>query len=224
MFTGLVEATGVVRRREQRGLVHELRVRADLGPLVKGESIAVNGACLTVTQLGAGEFAADLSAETAVRTNLGSLGEGSRVNLERALRLGDRLGGHWVSGHVDAVVSVRGMVPAGAARRAQLELPQVLAPFVASKGSVTLDGVSLTVNDVREGEFEVMLIPHTLGATTLRDLAVGRRLNLEVDLLARYVVARLRADGAGRDGESLPGGADAGERGLIEALKRSGMM
>ncbi|MBN2192738.1 MAG: riboflavin synthase [Polyangiaceae bacterium] len=229
MFTGLVEGMGTIQRLERRGPGYRLEVRAPLGSLEVGESVAVNGVCLTATTTEPHGFSADVSRETAERTNLGALTMGANVNLERALRIGDRLGGHLVSGHVDAVVATHRVGPAGEARRVVLELPPVLTAFVAPKGSVALDGVSLTVNDVRPGEFEVMLIPHTLGATTLANWSPGRAVNLEVDLLARYVVAALRgSDGPDRrpigDGLASGGEEPAVDQGLIEALRRAGMM
>jgi riboflavin synthase len=209
VFTGLVESTGTLRSRAPRGPGYRLAVRTTLGPLELGESISVNGACLTVATVAADHFEADVSKESAEKTNLGRLSPGSAVNLERALALGARLGGHWVSGHVDAVVRVRNVLPAA------------VRPYLAPKGSVALDGISLTVNEVQEASFEVMLIPHTLLATTLLDLAPGRELNLEVDLLARYVVSYLQSPAGASSPHPAAADRDAS---LIEALKRSGMM
>jgi len=221
VFTGLVESTGTLRSRAPRGPGYRLAVRTTLGPLELGESISVNGACLTVATVAADHFEADVSKESAEKTNLGRLSPGSAVNLERALALGARLGGHWVSGHVDAVVRVRNVLPAGEARRVEVELPAAVRPYLAPKGSVALDGISLTVNEVQEASFEVMLIPHTLLATTLLDLAPGRELNLEVDLLARYVVSYLQSPAGASSPHPAAADRDAS---LIEALKRSGMM
>jgi riboflavin synthase len=170
-----------------------MRIEAELGPLSLGESVSVNGACLTVAQHFAGGFEADVSLETVERTTLGSLAPGDLVNLERSLALGDRLGGHLVSGHVDGVADVTALSDAGEAMRVTLRAPPGLLPFIAEKGSVTLEGVSLTVNRVAGAEFEVMLIPHTREVTNLREMPIGRKLNLEVDLLARYVVRYLEA-------------------------------
>lgn len=228
MFTGLVQQVGVVAWRERRGPGLRLRVEARLDGLVTGESIAVNGVCLTVTEHDPHGFVADVSLETVGRTNLGSCAAGTSVNLERALRLGDRVGGHLVSGHIDAVVRVRHVTLAGEARQATFELPADLAAYLAPKGSVALDGVSLTVNAVAAGEFDVMLVPHTLGATTLAGIGPGRALNLEVDLLARYVVAALRAPGGPRAAAGgaavTPGGEPGAEATLIDALRRAGLM
>ncbi len=193
VFTGLVEQTGQLETRQRRGPGYRLRIRAALGPLVLGESIAVNGACLTVVTAGSQGFEADVSAESAEKTTLGRLAVGASVNLERALRLGDRLGGHLVGGHVDAVVQLLSVTEVGDARRLELELPSQLRAYLAPKGSVALDGVSLTVNGVQEGSFSVMLIPHTSHETTLAQWRVGSEINLEVDLLARYVVSALQA-------------------------------
>jgi riboflavin synthase len=219
VFTGLVQSTGAIESRDRRGSGYGLSVRSALGSLDLGESISVNGACLTVTASRDGRFEADVSTETAEKTNLGRLPFGSVVNLERALQVGGRIGGHLVSGHVDAVVRVRAVEPAGEAKRVEIQLPSPLRPYLAPKGSVALDGVSLTVNDVREAAFDVMLIPHTLSATNLIDLAPGRELNLEVDLLARYVVSYLRSAPSKSGSEALDRDVS-----LIEALKRSGMM
>jgi riboflavin synthase len=213
VFTGLVEAIGSIESRSVRGPGLRLAIRSELAGLAVGESVSVSGACLTVVETPRGGFEVDLSRETAAITTLGHLPVGSSVNLERALRLTDRLGGHLVSGHVDAVVELRVCEPAGEARHLVVTLPRALAVFVAPKGSVALDGVSLTVNEVGPDSFGVMLIPQTLGATTLGALRPGRELNLEIDLLARYAVRWLEASGQGS--------ADDGLRG---ALERSGWM
>jgi riboflavin synthase len=187
MFSGLVALVGRVERTapSPRGL--RLDVGSALSGLALGESIAVSGACLTVATLGPGWFGADLSEETLGRTTLGRLAPGDPVNLERSLALGDRLGGHLVTGHVDGLARVVTTEAVGEARRVELEVPAHLSRFVAEKGSVALEGVSLTVNRVQGSRFEIMLIPHTLAVTTLGALAAGRLLNLEVDLVARYV-------------------------------------
>jgi riboflavin synthase len=191
MFTGLVEATGALERRERRGPGYRCAIRTDLGPFELGESISVSGVCLTVVSSDERGFEADVSLETAEKTTLGEVALGGVVNLERSLRVGDRLGGHIVSGHVDGLARVTAVEPVGEAWRVVLEVPQELLRFVAQKGSVALDGVSLTVNEVRGSELDVMLIPHTRAVTTLKTLAPGVRLNLEVDLFARYVVRQL---------------------------------
>jgi riboflavin synthase len=197
MFTGLVECTGLVAARSKRGPAERLSLSAPFTDLELGESISVSGACLTVVSHGGGRFEVDVSAETLARTSLGRLQIGSKVNLERALQLGDRLGGHLVSGHVDGLARVIAVEPSGEARAFTFEAPGELAPFLAAKGSVALDGVSLTVNAVTGSRFTVMLIPHTLAVTTLGNCAPGQELNLEVDLVARYVV-RYLASGAER--------------------------
>ena len=196
MFSGLVAAVGRVERIDTVEMGARLGVTSPLGPLELGESVSVNGACLTVVALCPGGFAADLSRETLDRTSLGKLGPGDGVNLERALALGERLGGHLVTGHVDGLARVLRVEEVGSARSVELECSAPLARFVAEKGSVTLDGVSLTVNRVTGSRFEVMLIPHTLEVTTLGSIAVGRELNLEVDLVARYVARWLEGEPA----------------------------
>jgi len=203
VFTGLVETTGVLAERAARGPGARLfiRVAAALAgePLVLGESITVDGACLSVVEIRPDGFAIDASQETLARTTLGTLVQpgqgavGKRVNLERALRAGDRLGGHMVSGHVDDVAALLERHPVGEATAMTFALPAGLSRFVAEKGSITVSGVSLTVNAVRAGSFDVMLIPITLQVTSLGDLAPGDRVNLEVDLVARYVGAWLSA-------------------------------
>lgn len=189
MFTGLVEAVGVVEAQRDLpgGAGRRLRVRHSLGPLVLGESVSVDGACLTVVSDENGAFDAELSPETLSRTTLARGRVGARVNLERALRVGDRLGGHLVTGHVDALARVVLVAADGEMTRVELAVPDELALYVAPKGSVTLAGVSLTVNEVTASRFTVQLIPHTRAHTTLGELASGDELNLEVDLIARYV-------------------------------------
>jgi riboflavin synthase len=187
VFTGIVQRAGVLETRERRGPGFRLRVQAGFEQLVLGESIAVNGACLTVEQILATGFWADVSAETHEKTTLGRLPIGASLNLERSLAVGDRLGGHFVSGHVDAICHVLEVVSVGTARRVRVRVPETLMHLLAVKGSVSLDGVSLTVNAVRASSIELMLIPHTLLSTTLAGLRAGQELNLEVDLLARYV-------------------------------------
>lgn len=212
MFTGLVEETGRISSRKRVGPGYQLRVETNLTPLVLGESISVSGACLTVTRFDTGWFEADVSIETNEKTVLGEIPLGGHVNLERSLKVGDRLGGHWVSGHVDGVSAVRRCTPAGDALRVFVEPPDSLRRFIAAKGSVALDGVSLTVNSVEASGFEIMLIPHTLAMTTLKELRVGRRLNTEIDLLARYVVHYLDTRSEASDPDSL-----------VRALERAGI-
>jgi len=187
MFTGIVQIPGKLRSRERQGPGFRIGVDAAFERLELGESIAVNGVCLTVSALLPAGFAADLSAESAEKTTLGRLEIGARLNLERALAVGERLGGHFVSGHVDGAARVIDVATVGPARRVRVRAPAELLHLIAGKGSVCLDGVSLTVNALRGADFELMLIPHTLEVTTLRELRPGQELNLEVDLLARYV-------------------------------------
>lgn len=196
MFTGIVQTVGTVSRITP--LQAGCRLRIDCPALEpshwqEGDSVAVAGCCLTALDIDEQGFSADLSAETLARTSLGTLETGDAVNLEPALALGDRLGGHLVSGHVDGLAEVVSIDVSGESRIVRLRVPENLASFIAEKGSVTLDGVSLTVNAVEDHEFEVNLIPHTLAETTLGRLARGARVNLEVDLLARYIERLLGA-------------------------------
>ena len=203
MFTGLVERKGSLSRRSRRGPGYRLAVAAQSVELELGESISVNGACLTVVSFDEHGFEADVSLETAAKTTLGGLAVGASVNLERAMKLGGRFGGHLVAGHVDAVAKLVRVSPAGEAQLLAVAYPAELARFIASKGSVTLDGVSLTVNAVTNEQLEVMVIPHTLAMTTLGELKPGSPINLEVDTLARYAVRFLEVSGAGEPEASL---------------------
>jgi riboflavin synthase len=194
MFTGIVQEIGELRRSDARavagGADRRIEVACTTIPrerLELGASVAVDGVCLTVAAHGAGSFFADVSGETLAVTTLGSRQPGARVNLEPSLRAGDALGGHWVSGHVDGLAEVLATHPDARSLRVELAAPVSLARYIARKGSVTLDGVSLTVNAVDGARFSINLIPHTLEVTTLGGLATGARLNLEIDLLARYV-------------------------------------
>jgi len=199
MFTGIVTDVGIVRSAEQRGdLRLQIATGYDLDTVDLGASIACSGVCLTVVDKGEDWFAVDLSAETVARTAADQWREGAKLNLERSLRLGDELGGHIVTGHVDAVAQVVGVCPEGDSTRVGISVPRALAPMIAAKGSIALDGVSLTVNDVRDAEdgathFAVNIIPHTARNTTLGDLRAGRQLNVEVDVLARYIDRMLAA-------------------------------
>lgn len=196
MFTGIVQDVGRIRTLEALGGDTRLTVgveRLELARTAIGDSIAVAGVCLTVVALEPGAFSADVSRETLALTTIGDWRVGRRVNLEPALRAGDALGGHLMSGHVDGVAEVRARQVEARSQRFRIRLPQPLARYIARKGSVGLDGVSLTVNAVEQQEFEVNLIPHTLAATTLGALAVGERVNLEVDLIARYTERLLAA-------------------------------
>jgi len=190
MFTGIVTSRGILREKTRVG--GDCRLRFGSGDLSlassrEGDSICVSGACLTMLEPSAGEFLADVSQETLGLTTLGSLSEGQAVNLELAMRADDRLGGHLVTGHVDGLASLLSRVPDARAERLEFEVPEHLARYVARKGSVCLDGVSLTVNSVEGRRFSVCLIPHTLEVTTLGTLEPGAVVNLEVDLVARYL-------------------------------------
>jgi riboflavin synthase len=188
MFTGIIMDVGRVRRVAPGGDARlEIETALELGSIALGASIACSGPCLTVTGKGAGWFAVTVSAETVSRTTLGAWQPGTPVNLERALRLGDELGGHLVTGHIDGIATLLQEGPEGDSRRWVVEAPPELARFIASKGSVALDGVSLTVNEVEGSRFGVNLIPHTLTHTTFGSMRAGARLNLEIDLLARYL-------------------------------------
>ncbi|MBV6415538.1 MAG: Riboflavin synthase [Steroidobacteraceae bacterium] len=190
MFTGIIQDVGTVRAVTPRGGDVEFVLAVDrlsLAGTRPGDSIAVNGVCLTATRLGPGEFAADVSRETLAVTTLAELAVGARVNLEPALRAGDALGGHFVSGHVDGVAEVLTLVPDARSVRVAIRVPAPLARYIARKGSVCIDGVSLTVNRADGDTFEVNLVPHTQAVTTLGEWRPGRRVNLEVDQVARYI-------------------------------------
>jgi len=239
MFTGLVETIGTLRRRAGSPVARSVgtaspsggHARATIearftGALVLGESIAVNGVCLTVDRIIDAGFEADMSEETLARTTLGALPLGSKVHLERATPAGGRLGGHIVAGHVDGVGHIVEREPRGDAIRLSTRIPADLAPFVAPKGSITIDGVSLTVNGVRdEGDtsIEVMLVPHTLGATSLGDLRPGDRANIEVDVLARYVARWLEFRGK-RPSPAESSRAPEDDERLLQKLRSSGFL
>jgi riboflavin synthase len=192
MFTGIVTDIGTIRSAEQRG---DLRLiigcHFDMGTVAIGASIACSGVCLTVVDKGPDWFAVDLSAETVSRTAQGAWGEGRALNLERALKIGDELGGHIVTGHVDGIGEVASIAIEGDSHRVTIRVPADLAPYVAPKGSITVDGVSLTVNTVTDGPggttFGLNIIPHTWSVTTFGALTVGQPVNLEIDVLARYL-------------------------------------
>jgi riboflavin synthase len=191
MFTGIVEGTGTVvaLAHSRSGGAARLEVDAPwlAGELAVGDSVAVDGCCLTVVASTPGGFAADLVAETLRRTALGRLAAGAKVNLERPLALGGRLGGHLVQGHVDGVGRVLALQAVGEGREVRVELPEELARYVVEKGSIAVDGVSLTVAAVGQGWFDVALVPHTLAATTLGERGPGDPVHLEVDVVAKYV-------------------------------------
>ena len=195
MFTGIVQAIGKISALERRSGDARLRVNTgtlDLSDVKLGDSIAVSGVCLTVIELAAKDFAADVSGETLACTTLGGLKPGAAVNLEKALLPTTRLGGHMVSGHVDGVGKVLDRRQDARSVRFRIAVPRELGKYIAEKGSVCINGVSLTVNAVRDAEFEVNIVPHTLAATTLGELAAGDAVNIEVDLLARYLERLLR--------------------------------
>ena len=190
MFTGIVAAVGTLLERNDRGGDCRLRIAAetlDLGDTGIGDSIAVNGCCLTVVELEANGFSADVSNETLRCTTLGSLEPGRRVNLEKAMCLGDRLGGHLVSGHVDGIGALLRRESDGDSLRLSLRAPAGLARYIARKGCICIDGASLTVNEVDGTDFGVNIIPHTRAETIIGQYREGQQVNLEVDLLARYL-------------------------------------
>ena len=192
MFTGLVKSLGTVTRADDTGAGRRLTVRDAMGTqLVLGESVAVNGACLTVVEAGGDEFAFEVGPETLLRTNLGSLTAGDRVNLERSLRVGDRLGGHFVQGHVDAVGTIDALTRNGDWEDVRFRCPADLTRLMVPKGSVAVDGISLTLVNVEAGRFSVMLIPHTQAVTTLGFKKPGDPVNLEADMLAKHVAKLL---------------------------------
>jgi riboflavin synthase len=193
MFTGIITAIGTITKAEQRGdLRLVMQCNYDMGSVALGASIACSGCCLTVVDKGADWFAVDASAETIAKTAPGLWMEGSRLNLERALKVGDELGGHIVTGHVDGVGEIVSVSAIGDSHRVEIRAPASLAPYIAEKGSITVDGVSLTVNDVADdpdgsARFTLNIIPHTWDVTTLAGLATGGHVNLEIDVLARYL-------------------------------------
>lgn len=239
MFTGLVETLGTVGRveRARAGLRLELRAPELESDLAVGDSIAVDGACLTVARLAGGAFLVDVSGETAQRTTLGGLAQGRQVNLERALRLSDRLGGHLVSGHIDGVGTLIARRQAGNATLYRFGAPREIMEYVVPKGSIAVDGISLTVADVGREDFGAAVIPHTERATTLHGKSAGAAVNVEVDMLGklvrRFVALYLGADeaasrggggrsghgghaGHGGHGHGSPGGASDLLRALVD--------
>ena len=195
MFTGIVTDVGRVRAIKQRGDTRvEIETSYDMDDVDIGASIACSGPCLTVVEKGSGWFAVEASAETLDKTALGDWAVGTQVNLERAMRIGDELGGHIVSGHVDAVAEVVDMTPEGDSMRFSFEAPTDFAKYIAPKGSVCLDGVSLTVNEVDGNRFGVNIISHTQSATSFGERKIGDRINMEIDTIARYVARILGKD------------------------------
>jgi len=206
MFTGLVQQIGTIRRVERLAEGARLHLEASFPALVLGESIATDGVCLTVTRATRGGYTVDASSETLARSTLDLAAAGQRVHLERADAVGDRLGGHLLTGHVDGVGRLRTCRPVGSALALVFETPPSLAPFLAPKGSIAVDGVSLTINAAANDTFEVMIVPFTQGETRLPSLRPGDRVNLEVDVLAKYVarlLGRPGVDGEGGQGEGL---------------------
>lgn len=189
MFTGIITDIGRVRsvRQTERDRRYEIETAWDTSGIDLGASISHAGCCLTVTEKGPNWFAVEVSGETLSKTSLGDWSEGHRVNLERAAKLGDELGGHIVSGHVDGLGRVVSVTPEGGSHRIEIEAPAPLHRYIAPKGSITVDGVSLTVNTVEGRIFGLNIIPHTWEATTLGDLKPGDAVNLEIDMLARYL-------------------------------------
>jgi riboflavin synthase len=195
MFTGIVTDLATVRAIAPGGITRfEIATAYDPTGIAIGASIAHNGACLTVVEKGAGWYAVEVSQETLDKTTLGTWKVGSRINLERAMKVGEELGGHIVSGHVDGVATIEAIRPEGESLRYTIAAPGELARFVAPKGSVALDGVSLTVNEVEGARFGVNVIPHTRAVTTFGQYRPGDRLNMEIDMLARYVARLLQKD------------------------------
>lgn len=202
MFTGIIQSLGSIESMRGYGSDSRLRVAAPglpIDAMTVGESIAVNGVCLTAVAYPTGGFEADVSGETLERTSLGALTDGSQVNLERALLPETPLGGHLVSGHVDGLGELALREPAGRSERFRFRVPAGLARYIAEKGSICVDGVSLTVNAVDGADFEVNLVPHTLEVTTLGALRAGMKVNIEVDIIARYL-ERLAFGGDGQAG------------------------
>ena len=197
MFTGLIETTGTIDRLTPKGPGVELVVRTTshlVAELSLGESVAVDGACLTVTRFGGERFTVDASAETMNLTTLGQRRTGDQVHLERALRLGDRLGGHWVTGHIDGVGTLRSKSPLGEAIQLWFNAPHHIAKYLVKKGSISIDGASLTVNELDEQGFSIVLIPHTQSILKLNHNKVGDSVNLESDILGKYVEKLLRTN------------------------------
>jgi riboflavin synthase len=206
VFTGIIESVGTIARLEPRG--SDLRAyieigKLDLADVRLGDSIAVNGVCLTAVELPGNGFWADVSGETLARTNFGAFQVGDHVNLEKALTPSTRLGGHLVSGHVDGVGEVVERYDDGRSVRFRIRVPDELAKYIAEKGSICVDGISLTVNAVDGAVFDLNIVPHTLQETTMGEFQVGRRVHLEVDIIARYLERMLLGDEAARPGSGL---------------------
>jgi riboflavin synthase len=202
MFTGIIQGRGAIYAKKPGGggLIFGIEAAFDLPDPAEGESIAVNGVCLTALEIDGRRFLVDVSPESLARTNLGRVTVGSVVNLERALRLSDRLGGHLVSGHVDAVAEIVSRKPLGNFIIFTFKVPAGLGRYIIEKGSITIDGISLTVNEITARTFSVSLIPHTLAITTLGKMAPGDPVNLEVDLIGKYVEKLLSVKAEGGEG------------------------
>jgi riboflavin synthase len=199
MFTGIIQAIGTIAALEPKGQDVRVRVQTgklDLSDVQLGDSIAVNGVCLTAVELPGDGFWADVSGETLSRTTFTALQKGSQANLEKALTPTTRLGGHLVSGHVDGIGEIISREPAGRSERFVIRAPNVLAKYIAEKGSICVDGISLTVNGVSGAEFELNIVPHTLVETTMSEFKPGTQVNLEVDIIARYLERLLLGDKA----------------------------
>lgn len=206
MFTGLIEASGSVERFERRGPGAQITIAAPptlVAELVLGESVACDGACLTVTHAAGHNFTVDASAETLSRTTLGERKLGDRLHLERALRVGDRLGGHMVAGHIDATGRVLRRQPVGRSIAMWFTAPEAVSRYLVAKGSIAIDGVSLTVNGVDAQGFDVVLIPHTQGVVHLAEKPVGARVNLEADIIGKYVERLMGGRSGGVDMTTL---------------------
>lgn len=217
MFTGIIEAVGTLRKLERKGDDIRLTVasgKLDLNDVRLGDSIATNGVCLTVVQQLADGYVADVSAETVSLTGFANYKVGTKVNLEKAVTPTTRLGGHMVSGHVDGIATVEQRLVRGQAIEFWLAAPAELGRYIAHKGSITIDGVSLTVNEVDGSRFRLTIVPHTAGETTLIDLQAGDKVNIEVDLIARYLERLMNYDGK----DSKSGGV------TMEMLARSGFV
>lgn len=215
MFTGLIEAIGTLESRAPRGKGARVAIACSFTGLELGESVAVSGVCLTVAAIVQRGFEADASSETLAKTTLGDLPIGARVNLERAATLQKRLGGHIVSGHVDGTGALVARAPIDEAERYVFRAPHDLMRFIAPKGSIAVDGTSLTVNEIDGDTFSVVIIPHTAQETRISDLAIGAAVNLEIDVVARYVLRALDVD---RNGD----GAATKDAALLELLTKNG--
>ncbi len=206
MFTGIIEAVGKIKSLDHKA--QDIRLQVEVGELDMadvdiGDSIAVNGTCLTVVEFSEDKFSADVSLESLDKTTLGQLTLGSKVNLEKAIMPTTRLGGHLVSGHVDGVGKIISIQTAGSSKIFKVKAPDKLAKYIATKGSITIDGVSLTVNGVDGAKFDINIVPHTLVKTIIGEYETGTKVNLEVDLLARYLERLMLGDEASVAGKSI---------------------